>query len=242
MRELFESDFDAYRDENGLIQNAPHPAIDQSENGILFTAHYFRLKALLGLLDVNRDMKAFADALKTCEVAPGLYNRHALMPKAYQGPDDYAGLISGSEATGCVFQYHFLSYGRAHQWCFNTMRPGVFEWRAWFGRFPALIAHAKIATGFDFPNLFLSLAWAWSVAFSGKGSPQSQDERILSWHLVETYKSIRGKFPRMRSKLFDWAVNKFEWRLKKDWGNIHEVFKKYFNDEQNPTVKWSSSL
>lgn len=232
--EKMRTDFAEYTDINSLLQNKKDPSEGCSGNGLLFTSHKMVNIYLLGLLK-GCDVLDFNRAVSSCEVAKGLYDR-SRNDRSPESLDDYVGVVSASARLASRHRFDVLDYGKKYRWCFNNT-PDRFQVSSWLGRFPAFIAHCYFAAN-ERPNMILIAAWAVSIATCARSNPQSQDEWLLSWHLINTYRGYCAK-TQTSYWVCDAAVKKWKNRFAEAWpGGMKAVAAKYFNDPEHPLAKY----
>jgi hypothetical protein len=167
--------------------------------------------------------------LKACRVKPGLYKRS--VGDAPQSADDFYGLVAGLYLNNCWYEtYKILTYGRETLWIYNSAFPGHFTFRAWFGRFPGLIAHITFGAA-KRPNAFLRFAWAASVIWATWQKPKNQDAYIQAWCMVQTY--LRSEY---RDPKCDLATSLFQKRIKLI-GGLSSVLADYMQNPDHPLVE-----
>jgi hypothetical protein len=143
--------------------------------------------ALLAIKGDYVPWQEMRDVIALCQVRTGLYRRLPYPGGGMQSADDYFGLVAGLALNHCVWEVRdILAYGRAHRWVMNSEAPDSFQWRAWFGRFPALIAHIVYGSC-NRPNLFLRTAWALAVAWASTRPAKEQDSYVQTWCMVAVY-------------------------------------------------------
>lgn len=246
-----------YTDYLGLIQNLTPTAPEgswTSGNGLLYSA-----EALL-VLKMNEQLdpticKQVADAVKKCELEPGLYCRH---PVNYEqeGPDDNIGLAVISHLTRKPdIAQSILKYGREKptKISFKLMKtkPYVsvllggwfplryyysfeikdrFDVRAFIGRFPAVLAILKMAA-----QEKVSIFYRFYTALAMIVQPwRSEDEPILT---MLTLFMCHEYYP--NSWLFKWADKVFCKKLIEKYPlGMPEVYGKYFG-AAHPNTKYT---
>lgn len=230
---------------NGFVSGERTPS-HPSGNSLLFTAEKYIALALergngdpVGSLE---DAYAFSRVLARTELRPGVYARtpegepfHA----DQEGHDDYIGIAAASRILGTDHAREILEHGlQDFFWTvpwpklyfYYPNQPGPLDWRAWFGRYPATVAHFYYAAGVK-PGFWHRLAWAYTVATAGMGDPGAQDPWILSWLMIRTMEGQE-----------DWLTERavFLWRsrFKKAWpGGIGQVLARYFNNPEHPLAE-----
>jgi hypothetical protein len=223
-------DWDSYRDDNGFISGVKNPTGGSSGNAVLFAAEEKILRAKLKDWSADQQESLFRIISTECMLWRGLLFRLPPFRQDQEGLDDYIGAASIDPRLA----QDILSWGREHRY-----RP--FKWlslsyyycntadetklEAWFGRYPALIAHIQWAAG-EVPPLWRRLWWFFSVAFSG--SKDNQDPWILNWIMIETAGS-RTCLNRLASAIY-------RWRLERAYVGLAHVFARYFNDANHPMV------
>lgn len=199
----------SYIDEWGLVTNKT----GRSGNAALFSSEYLAAGGKLELAGIIR-----------CEVISGLFIQHPVHFRADQNsPDNLTGLGYIAWRLDPTIAARILKHLRENHFFYVT-EIGVDGLRAWFGRFPALIAHLQWAAG-EKPNFLMRLAWCVSVGF--KLDKTVHDSWILSW-LLTLVAGDRGWMER-------WATRRF-WK-KFPWPSMADCLAEYFGgDENHPTV------
>jgi hypothetical protein len=196
-----------------------------NQNQLGSTGLFWALQALAGRLVPPQHIEP---VLNACRVKQGLYKRS--VGDAHQSADDYYGLVAGLYLNNCWYDVHrILNYGRETLWIYNSKNPGRFSFRAWFGRFPGLIAHITFGAG-KRPSAFFRLAWALSVVWATWQKPKNQDAYIQGWCMVQTYLHSEYRDPRC-----DTAASLFQKRLKQI-GGLTQILADYMKNEEHPLV------
>ncbi len=166
-----------------------------------------------------------------CAVEPGLYKR-ANNPDL-QTADDYYGLLAGLALNGHFLKAHeTLEYGRRHFWFMNSRKPGSpFPLRTWFGRFPALVAHAYISAKQE-PTWLGRKAWCCSVGLCATEDVKKQDSFIQVWSMLASYRASG-----LRLKDCDEAASHF-WRIFKSRQlSMKQIVSAYIGIPDHPLVQ-----
>lgn len=245
----FKEEAKKYLDEYGLYQDTIG---NHSGNSLLFTAHYALALLKNGQL-THVEADELSKALKSCELEPGLFQRH---PTSFvgdqEGIDDYIG---ASAASFYVNLDHFfpdtrtnakeiLDFGRSGRYKFFGIEipyyypnhdpyKTSFNARAWLGRYPALIAHLKFCAG-EYVNSLLFIYWAASIILGLFQNLENKDSRLLSLHMIHV-----AIYAKPDNILVTLLYKFFYWKVKRDYGSIQEVFRRYFTDPNQPLIKWS---
>lgn len=229
-------DWSAYEAE-GYVSGDRNPG-SPSGNSLLFTAEKFIALTIERGAPSLEDAEEFSRLVARAQLSPGLYAR---TPAGYayhedqEGHDDYIGIAAASAVLGTPHALAIVQQGENPFKLWGPIdinhyypnKPGALDWRAWFGRFPATVAHFEYAAGVT-PNLWHRLMWAYSVATAGADEPTAQDPWILSWLMVKTTEGHEGWMARQ-------AVAIWRTRLKRHWpGGIGQVLARYFNNPQHP--------
>lgn len=231
-KETFENDFAPYRDKWGMIQNNPGGS---SRNGLSYSSLYYILKFRYGLL-TKEDVLEFCRIVRSCESEPGLLNRSP-EDKGQQGLDDYIAVCTASRIMDLNFPEQFKIYGLKHWSIFNNENPGHFTLRAWFGRYPALLAHFYYSAD-DVPSWFKTSAWFFSIVSSALTAKGNQDEWVLSSHLIISYEwSSARTWPQ------DWVCRFWRKKFKAQWGDdgMSKLLERYFG-HRHPLSKYAIDI
>jgi len=240
--------FDQYTDKYSIVQNQiPDPTFPYktSANGLLFTAEAVAvLKSYGPLTEVLRHK--YLDAVRSCEVIPGLYNRWP-EDTEQEAIDDYVGLIYLSQALedpaiaedirSYGAQNYYQKFGIKFKYYYPNENPyDHTDVRGWLGRFPWFKTHIAFALE-EKTSFFGRLAWSIAVATSGAfdeknhaGEPDT-NAWTLSYMLIKTR--------RENSLMCSIAEAIWRYRLKKKWHNMKSVFTKYFQSDQHPIARWA---
>jgi hypothetical protein len=204
---------DGYTDANGLV--SPHRCspleVNPSGNGVMYTGELMMMLALRGEIDFEDD-ESFVDAMRTCQVEPGLLKRGPGY-RDQEGPDDYYGFAAGCVATDAItLADNVVDYGLANFGSFNNEDPGKWTWKSFLWRQPQLIcalyAAADRAPIWIFP---LRLYTAAVIATSCMLAPlEDTDARRLSWLLLHTMRRTS-----LLCRAAGWFWNR---RLRKHYG------------------------
>lgn len=178
-----------------------------------------------------KDIADFSLMLARCKIVPGLFKRspHDVMQITH---DDMIPIATASFLMDTTHARFLLIYGKQRRgfvrWLYNSENPGVFRWKAWFGRMPMLATHFMFCAG-DMPPLWRRFVWALVVSLSGAFGQQSQDGAVLTWMMVL---AAKGK-----STLCDHAIEIWEARFRKQYpGGIREVMTKYLANNPNDAL------
>lgn len=99
-----------------------------NDNGILFLALFLMLCQKQNLLD-ELDITRSFNAIKSIEVAPGLYCRRPNDTRM-EAHDNYVGVCAISVIFSFVFARNIAEYGLSHGYNFNNTAPDTFEMRS----------------------------------------------------------------------------------------------------------------
>ncbi len=166
-----------------------------------------------------------------CSAEPGLYARAE--SSDLQTHDDYYSLLAGLALNGEHLRAHdTLEYGRRHFWFMNSRKPGSpFPLRTWFGRFPALVAHAYISAKQEPPWLGRK-AWCCSVRLGATEDVKKQDSFIQVWSMLASYRASG-----LRLKDCDEAASHF-WRIFKSRQlSMKQIVSAYIGIPDHPLVQ-----
>ena len=168
-----------YTDPYGFIQPDGKP----SGNGLRYTSEYYLTLKRLNLL-TEEDQFEFKRLIASCEVRPGLLERHPVAWKgSQQGPDDYIAVAHASKEIAPQIARRILSYGLTTGWVYNNVNPGKFTFKAWLGRQPQFVCHLFWCGGLE-PGLIEKLWWSVTIIHASFKPKSDQDGWLLSWHLV----------------------------------------------------------
>jgi len=192
--------------------------------------------ALLALKHVPLTRDEMRDVITPHQARPGLYMRHPDGSGGLQSADDYFGLIAGLALQSYTYPVRdILAYGRLHAWVFNSGAPGTFRLKAWFGRYPALIAHITYGSCQE-PNLFLRTYWALSVFLCCMLPVSKQDSYIQTWCMVVVYE---------RQPFWGWlqttAAQFFRMRLL-SLGGLERILSDYIGIPDHPLVRLAKEV
>lgn len=231
-KEIFEADFAPYRDRFGLIQNNPGGS---SGNGLRYTSEYYILKFRYGLF-TKEDQTEFSRIVNSCSIQKGLLCRIPGDP-GQQGLDDYVAVSTASMIFELFFAEDFKLYGLKNWNVYNNPNPGHFSWRAWFGRFPGLLAHFYYSSN-DVPSWFKTASWTLSVLFCALTAKDSQDEWVLSSHLIIAY-----EWSGSRTWIQDQVCHIWRGKFRKQWGidGMSKLLEKYFG-HKHPLSKYAVDI
>ena len=192
-----------------------------SGNQLLFTAEAIVCMRAAQVWDIADQISTELAIAKTCQIESGLYGRGPGYMQDQISVDDSIGLGIISWA----FAIRVRSYGWKHFWYFKTGQNVAF-WAPFLGRFPALWAHLAWCS-YEVPNIFLRMAWCYSVAFGGK--PGDQDSWILNNLLIKACFK-----PGILEKM---AIMRYKKQLAKEWGTLGKCLTRYFGFE-HPIAKY----
>lgn len=213
-----------YVDQFGLVQDNRYQRTTQ--NGVRFTS-----EVIVGLILKAGDtyvnfIAQLHAALLRCEKLSGMLWRSPDNPEQEQ-PDNYVARIHVSALLQDGFALRFLMRGLKTGFVFNNENATVWRADAYLGRQRQLIAHAKWAAGYV-PDV-LEQVW-WAIAVLQGAWRNTQDEKVLSWHLVSVAEN-KNWFTMIVSVIW-------RWRLKAHYrAGIGEVLYRYFTDKQQPSIK-----
>lgn len=224
-------DFSEWAAPSGMIQNAPHPSDDASDNGQVWTAAYLVCKMRRFPSFFNADTEYVDRILNACQIKPGLIATHPNSTR-YQSVDNLVGIFTMSLLGQTRHAREVLNYLDDHWWWYR-IEP-QFMWKDWFIRFVALRAHAHVCT-WQTLSLVPALAWKRSVSKAAKAG-LSQDEWVLSWLLIESGHVTNRMFP-------EETVKNFVDALEATWGadGMKAVFRRYFSNG-HPLGKWAPNI
>ena len=214
-----------YTDQFGLVQ---HSKGITAGNGVRFTSEWILALKSHNAMD-GADLTKFYSAIEGCRVVNGLYKRSPVN-NDQEGLDDYVALVHCFYKLGDtgkakkVLDYGLNTYvsfwGPIRlRFVYNNVNPNVFHRSAWFGRFPALVAHFHWCAGVV-PNILLRVYAAISVAITGMKDHYTQDGYMLSWHLA---KAANG-----RCFLMKIAYGIMKKRMLKYYPSFNVLLEKYF--------------
>lgn len=221
-------DYKPFIDKYGLVQ--PKPGYT-SGNGIRYSA-----EAMYALLTSKSCGTVLASLVGQLDAA--IYNctsfsaptEKVFFIRRHPGGepttvDDYtAAVFAEFLQQAALLSRWFLDYGPKQNYIYA---PDDTDFRFFLGRFLQLYCIANWVAGRK-PSLAQEFAWFWSVlsaAFS-----EGQDEKVLSWMLVEI-----GKGRRLIFKPLIWFWKK---QLKKHYGEggIGEVLSRYYGNPNHPNA------
>lgn len=219
------SSLQPYTDANGLICPQSNPAIDSTNNGLLYTA-----EAIVALMDngeLTPELKQhFMTVYGSCEVILGLMKRLPDGTGGQEGPDDYYGCGAAAAFCDPSFAQDILNYSWLRN--YNNENPGKFTLKSWMGRFPHLMTHLKLAAGQSIWNPFERAWWAASLMISALVSNSNAGAWCLSWLQVRVWEA---KGNGLMEKL---AVKFWRWRFNKNFGNPGNMLGQYFQNPNHP--------
>lgn len=140
MNEPLQEAIHKYREPyTGLVGLTPYPTDHSTDNGLLFSSLYCILTGV--------DYLWLLDQYLRCEKLPGLPRRYPDDP-GDGDHDDITGMATASwKFSGGIVADRLYQYGKANWWCWNVERPGKWEVKYCWGRFPGFIAFLKAAAG-----------------------------------------------------------------------------------------------
>lgn len=218
----------------GLIQDKPG---NISGNGIRYTAEYalgiLNDVALEPILSFD-EYDLIGNALSKCEVfsigdANWFLTRHNGGKKIDRSNpttiDDYVAAVFIDKWCDTGFSGRLLKYGTRQNYTFSP----EFDPKYFLGRFPQLFCIANWVNGTK-PSPMQE--FFWMIAVLQGALHKGQDEKVLSFFLIEIGKRRRSVF-----KPLIWFWRK---QLKKHYGEggLGEVLKRYYNNPNHPSGKW----
>lgn len=223
-----------YTDANGLVCNRKclHTDVNPSGNGVCYTSELVVALERLGQI-APIDVEYYWTTIKGCWKEPGLLSRGPCQPDQ-EGPDDYYGLAAGAAATAQPWLAEaVISYGWAHDWCFDNVTPGRWSWKNFLGRQPQLVCALYAAAGRSpiwlYPLRFYTAAViATSCMFANKSDA---DSRRLSWLLIQTMTPV--------SALCRLAAKLWQHRLMQDYPGqgMRSVAALYY-EKEHPYIRY----
>jgi hypothetical protein len=236
--------FAEYTDSTGLVQEGKNPGSPvDAGNGILYTSELeIFLVARHEVTDADRHH--FVELIKKVEVPnhPGLINRNPGADKTLEGWDDYIGMVAAAHFLGGEAQEvaaQTLSYGVAHGFIFNNVKPGdpfgpEDNGGPLFARNMAFPAHLFWAAR-AVPPAHLRALWAASIAkFTGDPSGA-----LLQWLMVRvTPKNLELIAPECALARKQWLKefsNKYP-------GGIQDLVGKYMTDKNHPLIAYATDI
>lgn len=235
--ESFRKDFNTYGDPFGLIQNNPGGV---SGNGLRYTAEYFILGCRRGIF--QHEGASFRHITGSCLVLPGLYRRSPTAALEGTRIDDLVSIASAAQLLDKTIAEDILRFGRKSYWLYNPpvqKSPLVnlikqFNFKAWLGRYPGMIAHIEYCAG-ECPSVFKRLVWLLGVAWCGFNAKMNQDEWVLSQRLIEAYESTP-----YRTYFQDKIVKYWRKQFYKNWGEdgMKKLLTVYFG-HLHPLAKYA---
>lgn len=169
----------AWTQPNGLVsERAINPLNDTTGNGLLnLSLYYIALWNRKELIASDRE--AFHKTVKTCATSTLFsvpLNRSPTKIGDQNGWDDYIGVTTASLFLVDSFAYDIYQYGKASGWVYNNVDMGIFSFKAWFGRNPAVCAHFMLCGG-------KRLSWLERLSMKAFIYFRSEDatSQILAW-------------------------------------------------------------
>lgn len=220
--------FEQYVNQYDMVDIEPASTGKVSQNPIHFTALSIIALSEHGHLD--HFWERFRIALEKCEVRPGVFNRTPTNVTDQNSIDDYMGVAVFAAYIDKGFAERFLAHGEKYAWVYNNVdTKNSFNFSAYFGRFPALIATMKFAADRK-PGLLQEIYWAGSVIWAAFQDASDQDGWRMSFMMVKVAKS--------RTLLTALATWVWKWRAKKVLkngigGNLSEYWR---GDMRHPLV------
>ena len=126
-----------------------------------------------------------------------------------------------------------LSGNRGIKKIFNNENSEYFTLSSWFGRFPNLIGHMKIAAGEQPNNLSMLERAAVVVSLVMPRKKSNHDSWVLAWCVAKTI--IKKDYQGLPEKL---AARFFLYMLKRTWSSMGDVLAAYFRNEEHPNAVW----
>jgi hypothetical protein len=232
--------FKQYEDKYGLIHWCPVGAdrAPSSGNGILTTCITYALLSLRKELDPITRM-GVKQALKSCQVMPGLYRRSPENLQDYEAMDDYSGLaLFAAIGDRPILAAEVLEYGEAQGfpcYVYNNVVPGKWYSKVWLGRFPTVVANLEMAAN-RVPPVWRRLWWAGSLVYASFSKSTDQDAWMMGWISAQCYRSrLPDKRNYQGEKLMGWVVqlwwDAYEKKVPKGLGSI------YIKDPNHPITQ-----
>lgn len=235
-----------YKDIRSDAQNG----LFDSENQHLWTGEGLILLCLLDLVeDVN--LENFRNSLRNTKTGHGLYARH---PKPYIDSehhnvswDEYAGIMmSLAVAKNKRTAQSIIDYGEANRWVFLDSDDDLLwvpekytkrKWTKWLylrlsaWRQPKERMFYKVVAG-EKPSAFQVFHMALALLHTAKRPPGDTSGKLLAWFKIKALKILGYE-----SKILDYAIKKFDKRMKNMYGNesyIENLVEIYFKDKDHP--------
>lgn len=231
-------DADAWFDEDGLLGTSRNPTRWSGGNQLLDTAQYYVVLGLCESLTLQ-DKKNWIQAVRRCELAPGVYQKNPGRPDEITH-DDIIGVVCGSLAFKSPFVRFpdeiyermrssggVLSNQPGGKFYFNALvRPWdrifyrLAQWRCPFVSFTPLFA------------LYVVLH-----AFLGT---KNESGRKIMWLRLSAFllrpPMSRFGIPPLGYTLVKVAAAVWLWRMRSVWGSISQVYAKYYSEYYPVTV------
>lgn len=175
---------DHYLDSDLLITLDRNPTTKwTSGNSLLYTGLFYSICSILGVFDTE-DKKRFKDAVHSCEVKPGLYNRN---PRRldFESHDDYTGIAAGSYFCELPFASDIFSYGKGNDWHFNNVIPQQRLISSRHDRFLGLVCFYEMAAKRE-PSFCQRLSFNSGVR--GSIDLNAPGQKILTWLWIQVAK------------------------------------------------------
>lgn len=224
-QEAYERLMSDYMDEYGRVTLYPTSMRNtetgeyMSENQNLWSGEASALLDMSGLLTPEYIEKANA-GFDSVTIEPGLISRrpfpHWLDPTHHNVSwDEYNGMMYHSIAVGDQKRpAEAIAYGRANGWSYvdHFHKMGLKERLTWYFRGlrqPRDTFFFKIAAG-EKPSLFEQAFSAVSLIMTGNDIKGQASGPVMAWFKIKSLEKVG-----YRGKLWDYAVKKFEAKLKK---------------------------
>lgn len=218
-------DYKPYIDKYGLVQDKPG---NTSGNGIRYSSEalYAFYKHRVPYFEIDK----LENAIIACESTEEIWLERWFLKRHPSGEpttvDDYTAALFADHLSGLGTSHTFLSVRSEQGYMYA---PDDSDFRFFLGRFPQLFCIANWVAGRK-PSKFQELFWMISV-FQG-AIHKGQDEKVLSWMLVEIGQGRRWIF-----KPLIWFWRK---QLKRHYGpnGIGQVLSDYYGNPDHPNAKY----
>lgn len=206
-----------YFDEYGHLLLTPGG--NPIENGILFGVYFYYL--IEDRLD-HDDETRFIEALISCEVDYGLYDRHQTKDDL-NSHDNYIGIVAGAILFSLpTVIREIVRHGEKNYWFYdNTGEDNPKAWRR-----GSDIAYYQLADK-KTPSIF-NMAWLGidTVISSFQGIEEHSSEKLLVWVRSLSIRKLKVKgIGGTYLSLLDWF---FFWKLERQ-GGVKKLFATYFS-------------
>lgn len=213
-----------YFDEENTFGQCKHPPLRSTNNALLYTGTYFLILYYLGEA-TPEDQKSFRELITACQVPGhrGLYYRHPGHNDIKQEHDDYIGVAAADYFLKVGVAKEITTFGREHDWIYDSLNPESKEIRFWHGRFGDVVPHYKNCAG-ERLGIFDAFTWALAIFVGAFRERSGTSGTILDWLKIVP---MDGKY-----FICDLAILFWRWKMKKKFPlGMSDVFATYFQND-----------